>query len=70
MAEDLDYVPMPDKVVSAIKKTWATQIKDADGKPLSPQCRTDVGIGKGADSAPSPYPPAKKPACGRLRGAA
>jgi len=34
MAEDLDYVPMPDNVVNAIKKTWATQIKDAGGKPL------------------------------------
>ena len=34
MAEDLDYVPMPDKVVGAIKKVWAAQIKDAGGKPL------------------------------------
>ena len=34
MAEDLDYVPMPDKVVGAIKKSWAAQIKDEDGKPL------------------------------------
>ena len=34
MAEDLDYVPMPDKVVDAIKKVWAAQIKDAGGKPL------------------------------------
>jgi phosphate transport system substrate-binding protein len=34
MAQDLDYVPMPDKVVSAIKKVWATQIKDAGGKAL------------------------------------
>jgi phosphate transport system substrate-binding protein len=34
MALDLDYVPMPDKVVNAIQKVWATQIKDASGKPL------------------------------------
>ena len=34
MAEDLDYVPMPDKVVGAIQKVWAAQIKDASGKPL------------------------------------
>ena len=34
MAQDLDYVPMPDKVVSAIKKVWAAQIKDAGGKAL------------------------------------
>jgi phosphate transport system substrate-binding protein len=34
MAEDLDYVPMPDKVVGAIKKAWTAQMKDKDGKPL------------------------------------
>jgi len=34
MAEDLDYVPMPDKVVGAIKRAWSAQIKDKDGKPL------------------------------------
>ena len=34
MAEDLDYVPMPDKVVGAIQKVWTQQIKDASGKPL------------------------------------
>jgi phosphate transport system substrate-binding protein len=34
MAQDLDYVPMPDKVVAAIKKSWMDQIKDKDGKPL------------------------------------
>ena len=28
MAEDLDYVPMPDNVVNAIQKLWAAQIKD------------------------------------------
>ena len=34
MADELDYVPMPDAVVGAIQKVWATQIKDASGKPL------------------------------------
>ena len=34
MAEDLDYVPMPTKVVSAIQKVWTAQIKDKDGKPV------------------------------------
>jgi len=34
MAEELDYVPMPDKVVNAIQKVWASEIKDASGKPL------------------------------------
>ena len=34
MAEELDYVPMPDKVVNDILKMWSTDIKDAGGKPL------------------------------------
>jgi phosphate transport system substrate-binding protein len=34
MAEELDYVPMPNAVVSLIKKTWAKEIKTADGKPI------------------------------------
>jgi phosphate transport system substrate-binding protein len=34
MAEDLDYVPMPAKVVAAIQKVWAMQIKDPTGKAL------------------------------------
>ena len=34
MAEDLDFVPMPDNVVTAIQKVWAAEIKDASGKPL------------------------------------
>jgi len=34
MAEELDYVPMPDTVVGAIQKAWTQQIKDASGKPL------------------------------------
>jgi phosphate transport system substrate-binding protein len=34
MAEDLDYVPMPKKVVTDIEKMWASQIKDSGGKAL------------------------------------
>jgi phosphate transport system substrate-binding protein len=34
MAEELDYVPMPDKVVEAIQKVWAAEIKDQSGKPI------------------------------------
>ena len=33
MAEELDYVPMPPKVVDAIHKSWQ-EIKDAGGKPV------------------------------------
>jgi phosphate transport system substrate-binding protein len=33
MAEELDYVPMPAPVVSAIEKSWS-QIKDSSGKPV------------------------------------
>src|SRR5262249_40184853 len=34
MAEELFYVPMPDKVVRAIRKLWSAEIKDASGRPL------------------------------------
>ena len=34
MAEELDYVPMPKKVVAEIEKMWASEIKDSGGKPL------------------------------------
>jgi phosphate transport system substrate-binding protein len=34
MAEALDYVPMPAKVVKDVEKTWADEIKDGSGKPL------------------------------------
>jgi len=34
MAEDLAYVPMPKNVVSEIEKVWASEIKDAGGKPI------------------------------------
>jgi phosphate transport system substrate-binding protein len=34
MAEELDYVPMPESVVASVRKVWTGQIKDAAGKPL------------------------------------
>jgi len=34
MADELDYVPMPKKVVDEIEKMWASEIKDSSGKPL------------------------------------
>jgi phosphate transport system substrate-binding protein len=34
MASELDYVPIPDTVVSLIQAAWKQQIKDAAGKPL------------------------------------
>ncbi|MEJ8858080.1 phosphate ABC transporter substrate-binding protein PstS [Variovorax robiniae] len=34
-ADDLDYVPMPDGVKTAITKAWG-DIKDASGKPVAP----------------------------------
>jgi phosphate transport system substrate-binding protein len=34
MADELDYVPMPDNVVKDVEKYWADGIKDANGKPL------------------------------------
>lgn len=34
MADDLDYVPMPDSVIGAIEKSWA-DIKDTSGKAVA-----------------------------------
>ena len=34
MAEELDYVPMPDKVVNDVQKMWTNEVKDGSGKPL------------------------------------
>jgi phosphate transport system substrate-binding protein len=34
MAQELDYVPMPANVISAVQRLWAAQIKDAGGKPV------------------------------------
>jgi phosphate transport system substrate-binding protein len=33
MAEELDYVPMPDAVVKLVQQTWKSTIK-ASGQPL------------------------------------
>ncbi len=34
MAESLDYIPMPDKVVNLIRDAWKKEIKDGSGKPV------------------------------------
>lgn len=34
MAEELDYIPMPDNVVSLVEATWKANIKDTSGKSL------------------------------------
>jgi len=34
MAEELDYVPMPDAVVRLIQTNWKSQLKDSSGKAL------------------------------------
>ena len=34
MAEQLHYVPMPDKVVKLIQANWQKEIKDATGKAI------------------------------------
>src|SRR5262245_6654866 len=34
MAEELDYVPIPDKVVDLVKASWKKDIKDASGKAI------------------------------------
>ena len=34
LAEELDYVPMPESVTASVQKVWTAQIKDASGKPL------------------------------------
>jgi phosphate transport system substrate-binding protein len=39
MAEDLDYIPMPDNAVAEVKKMWASDIKDASGKPIYAMAR-------------------------------
>ena len=39
MAEELDYVPMPPAVAGAVRKLWASEIKDASGAPLFPASR-------------------------------
>jgi phosphate transport system substrate-binding protein len=34
MAQDLDYIPMPDNVVKLVQDEWSKTIKGADGKPI------------------------------------
>jgi phosphate transport system substrate-binding protein len=34
MAEELDYVPVPAKVVDAVRRLWMAEIKDANGRPI------------------------------------
>ncbi|HZE61191.1 MAG TPA: phosphate ABC transporter substrate-binding protein PstS [Burkholderiales bacterium] len=34
MAEELDYVPLPNAVVNLIQASWKAQLKDTSGKPL------------------------------------
>ncbi|MEI6000081.1 phosphate ABC transporter substrate-binding protein PstS [Paraburkholderia bengalensis] len=34
-AQELDYIPLPDAVVSAIRAQWKAKVKDASGKPLA-----------------------------------
>ena len=34
MAEELDYVPLPDAVVKMIADEWRAQVKDVGGKAL------------------------------------
>ncbi len=36
MAESLDYIPMPQNVVSLVEKTWKSEVKGSDGKPVWP----------------------------------
>ena len=34
-ASQLDYVPMPDPVVSQVEKLWSSQLKDSAGNPIA-----------------------------------
>jgi phosphate transport system substrate-binding protein len=34
LANDLDYVPLPDSLVKNIRAAWVANVKDAAGKPL------------------------------------
>jgi phosphate transport system substrate-binding protein len=39
MAQELDYVPLPDPVVAIVEDAWKAGIRDAAGKPVWPQAR-------------------------------
>ena len=34
LADELDYVPMPDNVVKMVDETWKAQMTGPDGKPV------------------------------------
>jgi len=34
MAEDLDYIPIPAKVVKLVESTWQREIKDPEARPI------------------------------------
>jgi phosphate transport system substrate-binding protein len=34
MADELDYVPLPEALVAQVEETWKTKIRDAGGKPV------------------------------------
>jgi len=34
MADELDYVPMPDPVVKLIQSAWKSHLKDSSGRPV------------------------------------
>ncbi|MBL8331390.1 MAG: phosphate ABC transporter substrate-binding protein PstS [Rubrivivax sp.] len=35
MADDLDYVPLPDSVIELVRRHWAAQLRDTAGKPIT-----------------------------------
>jgi phosphate transport system substrate-binding protein len=39
MAEDLDYLPLPQSAKAVIQQVWASEIKDANGKPVYAMAR-------------------------------
>ena len=36
MAEELDYVPLPESVVKLVQNEWKTKLKDTAGKTVYP----------------------------------
>src|SRR5262249_31537355 len=60
MAEELDYVPMPANVINDIEASWASDIKDASGKPLFAATNyllCPAGGGEGTPAFPAAFPP-------------
>ena len=52
MAEELDYIPMPDNVVALVEAEWA-KIKDPAGKPALCDELGDLDRGRSASAARS-----------------